>query len=100
MFPVLCDYIVNTPLIDKELIFSDIQQHLKLLSKHFRTIATFFTMVQILLFEISEGPAIHLKHTVVITITSNNCKNETHNSFITLKSYKSKIQSIKSNVFF
>ena len=36
MFPVLCDYIANKPLIDKELIFSDIEQHLKLLSEHFR----------------------------------------------------------------
>ena len=36
MFPVLCDYIANKLLIDKELIFSDIEQHLKLLSEHFR----------------------------------------------------------------
>ena len=36
MFPVLCDYIANKPLIDKELIFSDIQPHLELLSEHFK----------------------------------------------------------------
>ena len=36
MFPVLCDYIANKPLIDKELIFSDIQSHLELLSEHFK----------------------------------------------------------------
>ena len=30
MFPVLCDYIANKPLIVKELIFSDIQPHLEL----------------------------------------------------------------------
>ena len=29
----------------------------------------FFTMAQILSLEIIEGPAVHLKHTVVITIT-------------------------------
>ena len=29
MFPVLSDYIANKSLIDKELIFSDIQEHLK-----------------------------------------------------------------------
>ena len=32
-------------------------------------LATFFTMAQILSLEIIEGPAVHLKHTVVITIT-------------------------------
>ena len=36
MFPVLCDYIANKPLIDKELIFSDIQPQLELLSEHFK----------------------------------------------------------------
>ena len=36
MFPVLCDCIANKPLIDKELIFSDIQPHLELLSEHFK----------------------------------------------------------------
>ena len=36
MFPVLCDFITNKPLIAKELIFSDIEQHLKLLFEHFR----------------------------------------------------------------
>ena len=36
MFPVLCDYIANKPLIGKELIFSDIQPHLELLSEHFK----------------------------------------------------------------
>ena len=36
MFPVLCDYIANKPLFDKELIFSDIQSHLELLSEHFK----------------------------------------------------------------
>ena len=36
MFPVLCDYIANKPLIDKELISSDIQPHLELLSEHFK----------------------------------------------------------------
>ena len=36
MFPVLCDYVANKPLINKELIFCDIQQHLKLLFEHFR----------------------------------------------------------------
>ena len=36
MFPVLCDYIANKPLIDKELIFSDTQPHLELLSEHFK----------------------------------------------------------------
>ena len=35
MFPVLCDYIENKPLIRTDLIFSDIQQHLELLSDHF-----------------------------------------------------------------
>ena len=35
MFPVLCDYIENKPLIRTDLIFSDIQQHLELLSNHF-----------------------------------------------------------------
>ena len=36
MFPVLFDYIANKSLIDKELIFSDIQPHLELLSEHFK----------------------------------------------------------------
>ena len=36
MFPVLCDYIANKPLIDKELILSDIQPHFELLSKDFK----------------------------------------------------------------
>ena len=35
MFPVLCDCIENKPLIRTDLIFSDIQQHLELLSDHF-----------------------------------------------------------------
>ena len=35
MFPVLCDYIENKPLIRTDLIFSDIQQHLELLCDHF-----------------------------------------------------------------
>lgn len=35
MFPVLCDYIANKPLINTDLVFSDIQQHLELLSVHF-----------------------------------------------------------------
>ena len=35
MFPVLCGYIANKTLINTELIFSDIQQHLLLLLKHF-----------------------------------------------------------------
>ena len=36
MFPVLRDYIANKPLIDRELIFSDVQPHLELLSEHFK----------------------------------------------------------------
>ena len=36
MFPVLCDFITNKSLIAKELIFSDIEQHLKLLFERFR----------------------------------------------------------------
>ena len=36
MLPVLCDNIANKSLVDKELIYSDIEQHLKLLSEHFR----------------------------------------------------------------
>jgi len=35
MFLVICDYIVNKPLISTESIFSDIQQHLELHSEHF-----------------------------------------------------------------
>ena len=35
VFPVLCDYIKNKPLIRADLIFSDIQQHLELLAEHF-----------------------------------------------------------------
>ena len=36
MFSVLSDYIANKPLINKTLIFPDIQKRLKLLSEHFK----------------------------------------------------------------
>ena len=35
MFPVLCDYIANKPLINTQLIFSDIQQYMEVLSENF-----------------------------------------------------------------
>ena len=35
IFPILCDYVDNKPLIKAELIFFDTQQHLELLSKYF-----------------------------------------------------------------
>jgi len=37
MFPVMCDYIANQPLITyTKLIFSDLKQYLELLSGHFK----------------------------------------------------------------